>query len=845
MEFKKNQVLLFGPLILAIVLTGCETRLEPSGLKIIGQPPVNMYYDSAFAFEFGVSGGEPPYRYRYIQNPEGDEVDDDFEFNPVELTIDDTADNKPSFWLRGVPALPEGVNIETVSTLTRKYQLEVVDGNSEPKIEEYEFRLAKNRISIGSGSIRANEGSVSVQAVNTLIDARRTGNKLACKSATERLYQKSTLPSGVTVYPVTFLVTLDATTSSRVELFYTFGSLYQSGASERASVNIGFARPDVDYLDETRSVIFESGERQCLIYLNVLDDALIEGEEKLSVAFTKAEGGFISFGDARVDISIVDDEPLPSYNTESITRNEGDNVQGFFSLTSPYKHPLSINIAVDSETTSASLDDYILTPENGVVTIPAGEISASYSVSLSNNQDDVQAGVDDILTLVSDIDEIGQTDIEPFQISINEWPLDGNLNMEVVASSRDNEAAIDMDIDEEGIVSVLIEDFSASGEERTVVRGHYRDGTVFDMTGSGPIILSQPGMRIRPSAVVSESRDNDHVLVVVAEVDGQFADIQRGGSDFIVATYRRNSLGVYSSQWLKQYGSDADDFVAGAYLDTSGSIYIYGKTTGSEFDGKPGEEINNGGEDGFVYKLNIDDGEVLWTRFVGSEDQDGVISFDAGRRDAVALTSRVNTDVDAFVRNLRVQNGKDNDAAEDAIISSNKADDAKTVRFSENGSSYFVLVDGEASLPEGDDTPSRSRDISMLSFNLAGGKGRGEVLSTGQNDFAADFELLSKDGSPVVGGHTEGQFEGNQKFSPIGSTDAFISITTVNGTPKFEDGGTLQFGTPGNDKVIDIEEVSERKFMVLWSEDSTEGNGATRYRISAFSPEGEKLSPNP
>ena len=56
---------------------------------------------------------------------------------------------------------------------------------------------------------------------------------------------------------------------------------------------------------------------------------------------------------------------------------------------------------------------------------------------------------------------------------------------------------------------------------------------------------------------------------------------------------------------------------------------------------------------------------------------------------------------------------------------------------------------------------------------------------------------------------------------------------------------TTQFGTPGTDTVIDVESVSSDKFLVLWSEDFSSGDGSLVYRISAFSPQGEKLSPNP
>lgn len=849
MEYMKKWLLLFGLLIVVTSFSGCETHISPEQsnsanlgkLKIIGDFPAEIYYDVPFAAQFGVSGGDGVYRYRYIQNPEnGDEDEEGFEFNHVSMNIENTDGAKASFWLRGIPQLPDGASFDSSLTKNLKFQLEVTDGNS-IETKEYTFRLEKNTISIHDPNVLSNEGLANTSAAESLFTGSVVNqNDTICKTVRDRTYGKTTV-GGVTVYPLTIQVLLKRPVSSRVELFYEFESDYLPNLAERDTRNIGYARPGVDYLDEKdRSVVFEYGEATCLIYLNVLDDSLIEGTEKLRLLFTRREGGLVNFESARTEIAIIDNEPFPDFSTQALTRNEGDSVQGIVSLRTPYNLPLSINLTVDAENSTADTDDYSITPENGVLTIPAGETSASYSVSLLNNQDDLSAKKDDVIFLKTDLDEIDEIDREPLQISINEWPLNGNLDMEVVASSRDHEEAISMQVDSDGVVSVLLSDTSTANE-RVVVKSFLRDASPFSNTPSGSIVVSKPGSDVVPAAMVSNSAGDDHLLIVIAMVDDLFANVHRGGKDFIIAAYQRTERGMYSNQFIKQYGTEGDDTVNGAFIDASDNLYVYGKTTGTEFDGEPGAEINNGGDDGFVYRMSLG-GNVGWSRFVGSPELDSIISLDAGRRDVVALASKqIGTDTDAFVRNLVVRTGENHEEAEDGELSTEQEENAKSVRFSENGNSYFVLADGERTEPGS----TGSRDISFNVFSSsAGGLPSTVLLSTALDDYGSDMELLSEDGRPFIGGYTEGQFEGNQKFGP-GSLDAFISVMSTGESPIFETSGTLQFGTAGNDKVIDVLEVNERKVMVLWSEDGSDDNNATRYRISAFSPEGEKLSLNP
>ena len=154
----------------------------------------------------------------------------------------------------------------------------------------------------------------------------------------------------------------------------------------------------------------------------------------------------------------------------------------------------------------------------------------------------------------------------------------------------------------------------------------------------------------------------------------------------------------------------------------------------------------------------------------------------------------------------------------------------------------FLLVDSQSLLPEGGSTPTLTRDINVLLYDRQGFIRNTKIISTSGADFSIDMEYLLESKLILVGGYTDGEFEGNRSKS-IGGTDAFISVFSSSNSEDFDT--TLQFGTAGNDQVIDIETVSENKFLVLWSEDGTGQDGTLTYRVSAFSSEGEMLSTEP
>ena len=132
---------LLAALCLSLLLTGCETRTD--ALVIIGEPPTDVFYDSYFEFEFGVSGGEGPYSYRYVQNPSDRDENLNENYQVFEVRDGDTA-AKPSFILSGIPRLRDGESFEDVSGESFSFAVEVKD-NTTGVVASRTFEFTVNR----------------------------------------------------------------------------------------------------------------------------------------------------------------------------------------------------------------------------------------------------------------------------------------------------------------------------------------------------------------------------------------------------------------------------------------------------------------------------------------------------------------------------------------------------------------------------------------------------------------------------------------------------------------------------------------------------------------------------
>lgn len=818
-------------------ILGCDVTVSPEPLQIKGTPPDVLYHDSLFEYKFGASGGDGVYRYRYIQNPS---IDDNTELkeNPIEMSIEVVDDAEPGFILRATPGIPAG--FDELNDQKFRYQIEVTDGRN-TKVESFEFTLKKNQIRFVSLS-PFREGAVSNSAATNLQRQIpfENGPTRFCSELSEKNYGKRLTDKGF-VYPVVFQVSTDARVASKTKLFYRFTSNYNYNEPERSKRNINYARKDVDYLDEVKSIILEPGVNTCVVYIDVFDDYIIEDKEQLTIEFFNHEGGAVDYKSTREVLEMNDNELPPVYKSDQIVRNVGDKIIVPIRLSRPVDYPTTINVSVDFEKTTAHENDFKLEPASGVITLAPGDNEGSYSITLLDNANEVNpAFVDKIITLTTDIDQI--VEAEPYTIEINEWASGINIGSEIVGREVDNEEVVDFVSDGEGIVTVLIKS-NSDGNSTATLRSYNRDSSPTNFSSIAQLQLSKLGVEIVPKALVNNVSSSINSLVVVLNVDGLYGNVYRGGLDFVVMNFKKAQDGQYALISSKQYGTEGDDIVTGAILKND-NVYVYGKTNGESFEGVPSFETNNGGEDGFLYSIDLTNNTHKWSRFVGTSDQDNIVSLDAGNRDIISLVSTLNTDQDAFIRKFSSATGLDLEDEEPIVIGTRRDDRPVAIRFDSTASKFRVLLDSDAELDGvGELTPSLSRDVQLLPYDSSSGRGSQVSFATDQEDIAKYLTNMPNNMNILVAGDTYGEFSGNTKRGLTG-TDAFISILDAESTSSLEVKSTLQFGTSTDDQLITIKPVSDTKFFALWSEKLTDLNDMV-YRISAFSIDGKKLSRDP
>ena len=823
------------------ILVGCDTDVSPEPLQIIGTPPETLYYDSVFQYTFGASGGDGTYRYRYIQIPDTEEDQDTtFNDNPVEMTIEVIDGAKPSFILRGIPRLPNDTSFDELNNTRHKYQLELTDGIN-TVVRDFEFSLNKNTLNFLE-DLSINEGVVNNRVVSSLNTQLAVNNTSVCNQVADTALEKRINEFGETVYPYAFQVSTDTRTASKTELFYRFTTRYQESLPERASVNIGNARKGVDYVDAERSIILEPNKARCLAYIEILEDLIIEGEETLSIEFYKSIGGAIDLSLATVDIDIRDNEIRPKYLSSNIVRNRGDKIVVPIILDNPVNFPISLNIAIDSENTTAGDEDYTLEPQGGVVTLQPGETQASYTVTLLENPSQIISDAlnDKLISIKTDLDDI--LDVEPYTIEINEWARSSDISKEIVGGVSSSEQVVDFAINGDGIITTLTSD-TLNGNIVAKLKSFNRDSSVFNFTAQGSVMLSRAGQDIKPISIEANSEGDSHRLVIVLSVDNLYADVFRGGLDFVVMNYTRVTGEPFILDSVKQYGSEGNDRVEGTAIRNS-TLYVYGQTNGFDFEGNPSSDTNAGGNDGFIYSIDLQSNKFNWARLVGTNNDDRVSAIDIGNRDLVASVSTLTTDEDVYIKRFDASTGLDRLEDSSAEIATNRDDIAGAIKFDRSASGYRVLLESDADLSSQNElTPSLSKDVQLLTFNSDNERSSTLSFATELDDFAKGLNTMPDNNNLIVTGETLGQFSDNLKRGD-GDIDLFTSILGLENSSNLLLEKSIQFGTIEDDTIISVKPVSNTKYFVLWKESFTNAPLDT-YRISAFSIDGKKLSRDP
>ena len=335
------------------------------------------------------------------------------------------------------------------------------------------------------------------------------------------------------------------------------------------------------------------------------------------------------------EVVVVDNEPqvIVSPVNEVVNAGEFASIPVSMSVDSTGQE---LHFFIDEEKTTARADDFSLNPESGVVQFPLGARDSSLEIQVASDLPGQTLGQDAKIFVKSEVDQYKEFDIS--EITINEWPLGNDQTEEIVELLPDEVSAIGLTSDAQGRVYVLKQGVNGINESYVTFAAYYRDASPYPLTvDMDQLSIQSTGTNVVAKTIVY-SDVGEGIISVVSEVDGLVGSVHRGGIDLLVSNYKMGVDGKLSLSGHFQFGTEQDDRVEGATTNGS-SLYVYGSTSGQQFDGVPPDQASRGGDEGFVYRFEIGGSSVqkLWSSFVGNSNDNSVLGLGSASSESFAL----------------------------------------------------------------------------------------------------------------------------------------------------------------------------------------------------------------
>jgi hypothetical protein len=147
----------------------------------------------------------------------------------------------------------------------------------------------------------------------------------------------------------------------------------------------GTATDGADYTGQSDTATITAGTTSTTVDVPILDDAVYEGDETLSLDLSSPVNGT---GTPSGTGTITDDDPAPAFDISisDASRAEGDAGTHAMTFTVTLSSPSGADVTVDyatSDGTATAGSDYVA--KSGTLTIPAGDTTKNFSVSVKGD----------------------------------------------------------------------------------------------------------------------------------------------------------------------------------------------------------------------------------------------------------------------------------------------------------------------------------------------------------------------------------------------------------------------------------------------------------------------------
>lgn len=380
--------------------------------------------------------------------------------------------------------------------------------------------------------------------------------------------------------------------------------------------------------------------------------------------------------------------------------------------------------------------------------------------------------------------------------------------------------------------SIRIKQFGTAGVEQAYKSVLDKWGNLYvtgyttgDLDGPGPGVNAGAGsydiyvMKLRPQGQVAWIRqfgspgdDRTHSIALdprgyvyvtghtVGDLDGSGPEIHHGGEDAFLL-----KLDEYGQvQWLRQFGTSADEMGLGLGIDAWGNPCVVGYTEG-DIDGD-GPGVSAGSWDIILAEFDTA-GSLRWTRQIGSPDYDFAFGLTFDVRGNIYVTGSSYGDLDNF--GSQVNAGE----ADIVILKFNPYGESQWIRqlgTPGDDYGYAITADHHDRLAitgyvsgdldgDGHDIHAGRTDLVVIKMSPSGDQLWSRQFGAARNDFGRGI-AVNHSGEIYVTGATSGDLDGPGPQSYHGKLDVVVIKLSRSGITQW----TRQWGTPGNDLGLDI-----------------------------------------
>ncbi len=272
------------------------------------------------------------------------------------------------------------------------------------------------------------------------------------------------------------------------------------------------------------------------------------------------------------------------------------------------------------------------------------------------------------------------------------------------------------------------------------------------------------------------------------------------------------SISNTKSIWTVLFGTTFDNESNDLAIGNDGSLYITGTTRG-DLDG----QSNSGLDDAFVSKFN-NDGEIQWTRLIGSSADETGYSISIGSDGSIYIAGVTDGDLDGQTKLSYYSDdvfvskfNSDGDKQWTKLVGVSGSYSGKEVGI-DISSDDSIYITGNTLRDLDGEFNNGSYDTFISKFNSDGDKQWSKLLGSSLWEFGEDLSIAS-DGSIYITGKTDGDLDGQTNSG--GLYDAFVSKFSSEGVKQW----TKLLGTSGTDEGLAITNSNDGFIYLLYEKE--------------------------